>query len=648
MPSTVQRPADDDCQERIRAARARLGKRGRARCCHHYQRADVYQHADLTGDSLKLSRLAAQTDAEYIVFCGVHFMAEVADILSQPEPDRHPARPRRRLLDGRHGQPGQGRTLLARTGRSARRPDEVVTPVTYINSAADLKAFCGEHGGIVCTSSATPTRSLEWSFARREKVLFFPDQHLGRWSGHKMGIPLDEMVVWDPDLEMRRPRPPSRSAQAQNPAVEGPLLGAPDVPAAAHPDASATSIRTASVISHPECSFEVCRLSDHVGSTEHIIKTVKAAPPGTRWLVGTELNLVNRLAEEVQAGGQDRPVHGAHRLHVLDHGSASTRSTWPGRLENLAEGKVVNQIQRSASTRRSWRSRPGTDARGSEAACIGRSSSWAEPDEPNEAPARSPPTTSTRASRSSTGAWWSTSCASACAASTPTSSSCRRCRGCTSATPSATTTGRRRRSTSSSPRTSGTSTAYGMQRGLRPRPPRQRHPVALPDPRRRTTRTSPTHALREARPAALRRSTLPRLAAAAALRLRAPRADPPQRAGARWQPWPSASSGWCRQDAPLIIAGDFNDWRNRACDLLAERLGLTEVFARQRGRPATQLSQRPAGVPPRPHLRARLRRSMRAQVHYGAALVARSPTTRRSRHASSALSPSRRRADARR
>ncbi|MDO8933837.1 MAG: quinolinate synthase NadA, partial [Rhodocyclaceae bacterium] len=187
--------ADKAAQERIVAAKAQLGKRA-VLLCHHYQRADVYRHADITGDSLKLSRLASQTEAEYIVFCGVHFMAEVADILSRPEqisilPD---------MAAGCSMADMASRAKVERCWRELATvldPDRSVTPVTYINSAADLKAFCGEHGGIVCTSS-NATKILQWSFAQREKVLFFPDQHLGRWSGFKMGIPLDEMVVWNP------------------------------------------------------------------------------------------------------------------------------------------------------------------------------------------------------------------------------------------------------------------------------------------------------------------------------------------------------------------------------------------------------------------------------------------------------------------
>ena len=184
---------DDACHERIRAAREKLGKKA-VLLCHHYQRADVYQYADLTGDSLKLSRLASQTDAEFLVFCGVHFMAEVADIMSTPNQVAV-------LPDLAAGCSMADMANLAKVERCWRELNEVltaeetVTPVTYINSAADLKAFCGEHGGIVCTSSNAGTIA-RWAFAQREKILFFPDQHLGRWTGHSMGIPLEEMVVW--------------------------------------------------------------------------------------------------------------------------------------------------------------------------------------------------------------------------------------------------------------------------------------------------------------------------------------------------------------------------------------------------------------------------------------------------------------------
>jgi quinolinate synthase len=331
--------ADEQAQERILAARQRLGNRA-VLLCHHYQRADVYRHADLTGDSLKLSRLAAQSDAEYIVFCGVHFMAEVADILSKPEQVSI-------LPDLAAGCSMADMANLAKVERCWREldavvgdPDKLFTPVTYINSSADLKAFCGEHGGIVCTSSNAP-KILEWSFARREKVLFFPDQHLGRWSGHKMGIPLEEMVVWDPDLEnggltaeqIRRARillwkghcSVHQMFQASH------ILRFRNE----HPDGL--------VISHPESNFDVCRLSDHVGSTEFIIRTIKEAPANTRWLVGTELNLVSRLAEEVKPEGKHVQFMAPMVCMCSTMGRIDPQHlAWC--LENLAEGNVVNRI----------------------------------------------------------------------------------------------------------------------------------------------------------------------------------------------------------------------------------------------------------------------------------------------------------------
>ena len=330
---------DDACHERIRAARARLGKKA-VLLCHHYQRADVYQYADLTGDSLKLSRLASQTDAEYIVFCGVHFMAEVADIMSKPHQTAI-------LPDLAAGCSMADMATLAKVERCWRELNEVlnaeetITPVTYINSAADLKAFCGEHGGIVCTSSNAGTIA-QWAFGQREKILFFPDQHLGRWTGHTMGIPHDEMVVWDPDLEMG-----GLTAEQIRKAKLLLWKGHCSVhqmfqPAHIlkfrnqHPDGL--------VIAHPECSFEVCKQADYVGSTELIVKTIKEAAPNTRWLVGTELNLVNRLAEEVKPEGKivqfmSPTVCMCSTMQRID----PQHLAWT--LENLAEGVVVNAIK---------------------------------------------------------------------------------------------------------------------------------------------------------------------------------------------------------------------------------------------------------------------------------------------------------------
>ncbi|MGH8677738.1 MAG: quinolinate synthase NadA [Burkholderiales bacterium] len=330
---------DAHCEARIVAARKKLGS-GVVVLGHHYQRADVYQHADLTGDSLKLSKLAAHADAKYIVFCGVHFMAEVADILSKPDQIAI-------LPDLAAGCSMADMANLAKVERVWRElsevldPDQNVTPVTYINSAADLKAFCGEHGGIVCTSSnAKPI--LEWSLARRQKVLFFPDQHLGRWSGYKMGIALEEMPVWDPD-EWLGGLTPDQIRAAKVLLWKGHCsvhqMFQPQHVLKfrnQHPDGF--------VISHPECRFEVCKLSDYVGSTEYIIRTIREAPPNTRWLVGTELNLVNRIAEEFKPQGKivqfmSPLVCMCSTMNRID----PQHLAWC--LENLVDGTVVNRIQ---------------------------------------------------------------------------------------------------------------------------------------------------------------------------------------------------------------------------------------------------------------------------------------------------------------
>ena len=330
---------DAECHERIRAARAKLGSRA-VMLCHHYQRADVYQYADLTGDSLKLARLASETDAEYIVFCGVHFMAEVADIMSKPHQIAI-------LPDLAAGCSMADMANLAKVERCWREltevletPDALITPVTYINSAADLKAFCGEHGGIVCTSTNAPT-ILDWAFARREKVLFFPDQHLGRWTGFNKGIPLDEMVVWDPDLEYGG-LTPEQIKKAKILLWKG-HCSVHQMFQPAHIIKFRNQYPDGFVISHPESALEVCRQSDYVGSTEYIINIIKKAAPNTRWLVGTELNLVNRLAEEVKHEGKivqfmAPTVCMCSTMQRID----PQHLAWT--LENLADGKVVNRI----------------------------------------------------------------------------------------------------------------------------------------------------------------------------------------------------------------------------------------------------------------------------------------------------------------
>ena len=330
---------DDACESRIVAAKAALGKRA-VILGHHYQRADVYKHADLTGDSLKLSKLASQADADYIVFCGVHFMAEVADILSKPEQAVI-------LPDMNAGCSMADMANLAKVERAWRElgavldPDQAITPVTYINSAADLKAFCGEHGGIVCTSS-NAKQILEWSFARREKVLFFPDQHLGRWSGYMIGIPPDEMMVWDFD-EPLGGLTPEQIRKARILLWKG-HCSVHQMFQVQHVLNFRNQYPEGMVISHPECNFEVCKLSDYVGSTDFIINTIAESKPDTRWLVGTELNLVNRIAEQFKPQGK------IVRFMAPTVCMCSTMAridpqhlAWT--LENLVGGKVVNQIK---------------------------------------------------------------------------------------------------------------------------------------------------------------------------------------------------------------------------------------------------------------------------------------------------------------
>jgi quinolinate synthase len=330
---------DAECEERIVAAKRALGDR----CVilgHHYQRDEVFRHADFTGDSLKLSRNAAESSAEYIVFCGVHFMAEVADILSRPEqiailPD---------LAAGCSMADMANLPAVERGWRELSQvldPDQTVTPVTYINSAADLKAFCGKHNGIVCTSS-NARKILEWSFAQREKVLFFPDQHLGRNTGYRMGIPLDEMVTWD----FSQPMGGLSEEQIRKARIilwKG-FCSVHQMFKPEHIDRFLERHPDTRVIAHPECSFEVCEKAEYIGSTEYILKTIREAEPNTRWLVGTELNLVNRLANEVRHEGKE-----VHFMSPTVCMCSTMFRTDPQHLlwilENLVEGRVVNRIQ---------------------------------------------------------------------------------------------------------------------------------------------------------------------------------------------------------------------------------------------------------------------------------------------------------------
>ncbi len=330
---------DGQCDARIVAAKNILGDR-LVILGHHYQRSEVYKHATLKGDSLKLAREAAETKAEYIVFCGVHFMAEVADIVTEGQ--------RTVILpDLAAGCQMADMANLIKVNKcwqelaQVLKPDEMVTPVTYINSAANLKAFCGSHGGIVCTSTNAPG-VLKWAFEQRQKVLFFPDQHLGRWTGYKMGIPLEQMVVWD----FTQPMGGLTADQIRSAKVilwKG-HCAVHQMFQPQHVDNFRKTNPDGIVISHPENTLEVCLKSDYVGSTEFILNTVRAAKPGTHWLVGTELNLVNRVAEEMKSKGvtvqfMSPMVCMCSTMFRID----AQHLAWT--LDNLVAGKTVNQIR---------------------------------------------------------------------------------------------------------------------------------------------------------------------------------------------------------------------------------------------------------------------------------------------------------------
>ena len=333
---------DTSLDERIARAKEALGSNV-VILGHHYQRDEVIQFADYRGDSLRLSQLAAsRAEAGYIVFCGVHFMAESADILRAPHqqvilPDLNAGCSMADMASIE--QVEQCWEELAGSSRPAGLGDLKLIPVTYMNSSAAIKAFCGRHGGAVCTSS-NARKIFEWAFARGERVLFLPDEHLGRNTGYRMGIPLDQMAVWDPYQEvggcdaasLRRARVILWKGYCS---VHQRFL--PEhvhCVRAAHP-----GIR---VISHPECRWEVCELSDQIGSTEQIIKAVASAEPGSKWAVGTEIHLVNRLSKELR----DRLVISLDpNVCVCTTMFRITPQHLCWALENLVAGRVVNRIQ---------------------------------------------------------------------------------------------------------------------------------------------------------------------------------------------------------------------------------------------------------------------------------------------------------------
>jgi quinolinate synthase len=335
---------DNTMDSRIAEARARLGSTT-VMLGHHYQRDEVIRFADYTGDSYKLSKVAAETDAKYIVFCGVHFMAESADVLGRDDqqvilPDLNAGCSMADMAEI-----SQVEACWESLERLKLTSDTI--PLTYMNSSAAIKAFCGERGGLVCTSS-NARAAFDWAFARGKRILFLPDQHLGRNTGFSMGIPLNEMVVWDPWA--------LQGGQSTASLDDSRILlwkGHCSVHQRflpSHVDQVRAKYPGIQVIVHPECRWEVCQKADALGSTERLIALVEKAPQGTMFAVGTEIHLVNRLAHRFAAQGK--------RVITLDdtgclcttmYRISPQHLAWA--LENLVEGRVVNRIKVRSSVK---------------------------------------------------------------------------------------------------------------------------------------------------------------------------------------------------------------------------------------------------------------------------------------------------------
>ncbi len=333
---------DNALDDRIATAKGRLGQ-DVVILGHHYQRDEVVKFADFRGDSLKLSFQASQAEGRYIVFCGVHFMAESADILRRQHqtvilPDLNAGCSMADMAD-------IGQVEACWSELSSLADVRKIVPVTYMNSTAAIKAFTGEHGGSICTSS-NATAVMNWAFEGVEKVLFLPDEHLGRNTGYRMGIPLDRMIVWDPYQDFGG-NTPEEIRNARIILWKGYC--------SVHQRFTSQQVERVRrqhpgirVIVHPECRFEVAEAADQIGSTEGIIKAIQASPAGTEWAVGTEIHLVNRLSKELKG----------HKVISLDPSvcvcTTMFRITpqhllWA--LENLGEGNVVNRISVDERTR---------------------------------------------------------------------------------------------------------------------------------------------------------------------------------------------------------------------------------------------------------------------------------------------------------
>ena len=330
--------SDDEMDGRIAAARAALGRR-LVILGHHYQRDEVIKFADYTGDSFKLARqVSRHPDAEFIVFCGVHFMAESADVLSADHqqvilPDLAAGCSMADMADPDQLEQcwGDLEQMLGSTN--------AIVPVTYINSAASIKAFCGERGGVVCTSS-NAAATLKWAWERGGKIVFLPDQHLGRNTAYKLGVPLDQMMVWDPG-EIWGGLEPDAVRRARIILWKGHC--------SVHERFTVRQIENirarhpgVRVIVHPEVPWEVVQAADEAGSTEYILKTVRESPVGSTWAVGTEVHLVNRLAREMDP---DRAIFSLDQFGCL---CSTMFRVSPNHLlwilEGLIGGEVHNRI----------------------------------------------------------------------------------------------------------------------------------------------------------------------------------------------------------------------------------------------------------------------------------------------------------------
>ncbi|MEV6630791.1 quinolinate synthase NadA [Actinoplanes sp. NPDC051470] len=336
-PGDLPAPSDPGLVERARAAKAALGDRVFV-LGHHYQRDEVIQFADVTGDSFKLAReAAARPDAEFIVFCGVHFMAESADILTSPAQ-------RVVLPDLAAGCSMADMAVLGQVETAWEQFEDLgltdqIIPVTYMNSSADIKGFVGRNKGVVCTSS-NAQRALTWAYEQGSKVFFLPDQHLGRNTAVlEMGLTLDDCVLYDP----HKPNGGLTADQVRDAKM---ILWRGHC--SVHGRFTIDSVREVrarvpgvNVLVHPECRHEVVRAADQVGSTEYIIKALEAAPAGSAWAVGTELNLVRRMANahpDKQIMFLDRAVCYCSTMNRID----LPHLVWA--LEELVAGRVPNQI----------------------------------------------------------------------------------------------------------------------------------------------------------------------------------------------------------------------------------------------------------------------------------------------------------------